>query len=474
MTRVTLDFETASFCDLKLCGAWRYAEDPNTEVLSLIYHLSDDDTYHLWTPGCGDELLHRLAADPAVTFGSFTSFEQAIWKHVMEPVFHFAPIPISRWVDTQAACALFALHLDLDGALNVMRLPVVKDLEGRKVTLSLSKIDKKTGMLPARTPELLEKVYDYNRVDVVGTVALDGALGPLPEDERRVWEIDQAINQRGITIDLPLVRAARDLCLRASGPLVREFSEITGGLKPTQGAKFLEWLGSHGVVLPNLQKATIAAILGESEDDDATGEENDLELVDLPGDARRALHIRSLVSSASIKKLDRMAACVGFDGRARGLLQYHAASPGRWAGRILQPQNFPRGTVKGDPAAKIAAISTGDAVAIRDEFACDPIELVVSSLRHALVARPGHVFVAGDYAGIEARMVLALAGQHDKTALMASGVDVYCDMASKIFMRMITKETDVRGAADWQEFCSRLRLPDGVENLPSPVLRRPA
>jgi DNA polymerase len=255
-----------------------------------------------------------------------------------------------------------------------------------------------------------------------------------------VWEIDQAINQCGIAIDLPLVRAARSLCLRAAGPLVREFAEITGGLKPSQGAKFLAWLGSRGVDLPNLQKATVAAILGEEDDD--TGEENEFELVDLPGDARRALHIRSLVSSASIKKLDRMAACVGFDGRARGLLQYHAASPGRWAGRILQPQNFPRGTVKGDPEAKVSAILRGEPDTIRDQFGCDPIELVVSSLRHALVAKPGNVFVAGDYAGIEARMVLALAGQHDKTALMSSGVDVYCDMASQIFERTVTKEAD--------------------------------
>jgi DNA polymerase len=30
-----------------------------------------------------------------------------------------------------------------------------------------------------------------------------------------------------------------------------------------------------------------------------------------------------------------------------GLLAYHAASTGRWGGRLVQPQNFPRGEVEG-------------------------------------------------------------------------------------------------------------------------------
>lgn len=445
--KVVLDFETCSLgCDLKLCGADRYAQDPNTEVLSLVYHVNN--TYNLWTPAtaASDDLLRRLAADPSVKFVSHASFEQAIWRWIMVPVFGFAPIPISRWSDTQAACALHALPLDLDHALIVLGLPVVKDLEGRKVTLDLSKISKKTGMLPAKTPEIMEKVYDYNRIDVVGTVHLHDALGELPDCERKVWEIDQAINQRGIKIDLPFVRAAKRLVKDGTSPLVQEFREITG-LNPTQGAKFLQWLGDKGVELPNLKKETVAAILGE--DDEADPADELSELGTLPEDARRALDIRALVGSSSLKKLDRMEACVGFDGRARGLLQYHAAATGRWAGRILQPQNFPRGSdVEGGTVEeKISAVLAGDRAAILHGFTragrpCDPLELVVASLRHALLAGDGCTFIAGDYAGIEARIVLALAGQHDKTELMAKGLSPYCDVAGLIYGRPIDKYKD--------------------------------
>ena len=287
--KVVLDFETASFCDLKLCGADRYAQDPNTEVLSLVYHVNN--TYNLWTPATAtsDELLRRLAADPSVQFVSHASFEQAIWRWIMVPVFGFAPIPIVGWVDTQASCALHALPLDLDHALSVLGLPIVKDLEGRKVTLDLSKINKKTGMLPAKTPEIMEKVYEYNRIDVVGTVHLHDALGELPDSERKVWEIDQAINQRGIKIDLPFVRAAKRLVKDGTSPLVQEFRELTG-LNPTQGAKFLGWLDAQGVHLPNLRKETVTAILGE---DDADFQDDDIEWggpiwVVLPRDATKS------------------------------------------------------------------------------------------------------------------------------------------------------------------------------------------
>lgn len=61
------------------------------------------------------------------------------------------------------------------------------------------------------------------------------------------------------------------------------------------------------------------------------------------------------------------------------------------------------------------------------------IPIVASSLRHSLIASPGNRLLIGDFAGIEARLVLALAGQHDKTELMASGQDVYRDMARLIY-----------------------------------------
>jgi DNA polymerase len=67
--------------------------------------------------------------------------------------------------------------------------------------------------------------------------------------------------------------------------------------------------------------------------------------------------------------------------------------------------------------------------------------VIVSGLRHAIIASPGRRLGVGDFAGIEARVALAGAGQHDKTEMMASGQDVYIDMANAIYKRTdITKD----------------------------------
>ena len=426
---VVCDFETLSMLDLKTAGAWAYAEHFTTEIISLDFTL-DDGPHELWTPVTWerrglypqtvkvDHRLFDLAANPSVKFVSHASFEQAIWHHIMVGVWGFAPIPIERWIDTQAACALHAIPIDLDGALRVMALPVTKDLVGRRATLALSRLNKKTGMVPQATRSDLEKVHAYNRVDVDGTVLLHRAFGDVEGRERQVWELDQRINQRGIGVDYDFVRGARRIVAAARDPLIAQFKSLTG-VAPGQVAAVRGWLEGQGMVLPNLQADMIDEAIAEPE-----------RYPEATEDAWQALKWRALTSSASVKKLDAMAACTNADGRARGLLQYHRAGTGRWAGRIIQPQNLPRPTVElpKDAEEVAAAISIGEVGAVQQWG--EPIEVVSSALRHAFV---GNSFGAGDFAGVEARMVLALAGQKDKCDLLASGADVYRDVAADIF-----------------------------------------
>lgn len=440
MAEIILDFETASHADLKECGAWRYSEDVTTEILCLCY--TCDGEIITWKPGDPRTLLTILAADPETIFIAHNAgFEKAIWRNIMVPLYVLPDVPNSRWDDTLAACAMRAIPLDLDRATLAMRLVNRKDKEGSALTRRMSQPNRK-GYYD-RTPETLSKVYRYCEQDILAERDLRTRLGPLPAGERNVWLLDQRINERGVLLDLPFIEKAQQVVDRASIPLVEEFSQITGGLKPSQVAKVRAWVEDQGVYLDSLNKEAVAAMLGEGEENDETP----LDAAILPDNVHRALLIRSLVGSASIKKLARMRACVGTDGRARGLLQYHGASPGRWAGRLLQPQNFPRGTItdasgnKFLPETLVEAIMSGDPETV--EMIIGPaIESVVSALRHTIIASPGRVLLSGDFAGVEARMVLALSGQGDKTELMASGKDVYCDMAEQIYKRPIDKKKD--------------------------------
>ena len=263
----------------------------------------------------------------------------------------------------------------LDKALTALGLPIEKDKEGQRLVRSLSRPDRKTGAYPELTPAIVERVAEYNRIDILALEAMRGqGLGRLSAAEQAVWELDQRINARGIAIDVGFVEAAKRIADRQMGEVIAEFAQLTGDISPHQVQKTRAWLKGRGCVLPNLDSETVG---------DA------LELAGLPDDVRRVLEIRQITAATSLKKLDAMLACVGADGRARGLLQYHGAATGRWSGQLIQPQNFPRPTLEADvdPEELAAAVKTGDPERLR----CwgKPIDVLVSGLRHALTAADG-------------------------------------------------------------------------------------
>lgn len=420
-----------------------------TEVLVLRWAYSDSERIGFWIPGMKfpDEL--RSALDNGVLFIAHNaSFEKAIWRLHMVPVYGWPDIPNNHWDDTMARCANLVIPQDLDMATRVLRLPALKDTGASSLVVGLSKFDRK-GYAPEITQETLDTAYEYCADDCRAQKGLRERIGTLSPAERQVWLLDQEINERGVCLDIPLIKAMQKVVDGGTIPLVAEFKKLTGGLK-LGSQKLKDWCAERGVFIPNLQKETLTKLLAEDPDneeyDELAGDEEDAP-VELPGDVRRALRIKQLVGSAAVKKLPRALSCVSSDGRARGLLQYHGASPGLWAGRLLQPQNFPRGTLQVQdgwdadgkeeksaykPDVIVDALMTGDANYVETVIG-PPVETVVSSLRHIIIPTPGNELVVGDFAGIQARIVLAAAGQHDKTALMASGADVYIDMACDIY-----------------------------------------
>jgi DNA polymerase len=424
-----LDFETrninpAGSCNLKAVGAARYAVDSGTEILVLGYQ--DGAGRGSWRMGEDSERLKALILDPEVHFVSFGAFDRLIWSEIMVKRHGFPPIPVERWFDLQATCAYLNLPRDLKKVLPVVGATARKDDAGRALVLSLSRRDKKTGLYPELTAERLEGVRAYNSGDIAGTVELHAMYGELPASEREIWLLDQKINERGIQIDLDFVTAAKAIAEASTAPLVEEFTALTKGegeafpegLVPTQVERLREWLQSRGCSLPNLEDETIAEALKERV---------------LSDEVRRALLIRQITASTSLKKLDAMLACAGTDGRVRGTLRFRGARTGRWSGALVQPQNFPRPTFEiPDPEALVTAVLSRDPAMLRP-WSEQPLEVLAGALRLAITAREGSMLGGGDFALIEAGTLLALAGQKDKCELLASGSDPYRDMACTIY-----------------------------------------
>jgi DNA polymerase len=128
------------------------------------------------------------------------------------------------------------------------------------------------------------------------------------------------------------------------------------------------------------------------------------------------------------------------DGRAYGLLQYSGATQThRWAGRGLQIQNFPRGSLSEDWTdeemglfvRKIKEDNVDQLIGAG--LASDPIDAIKSSLRGMFVGD----FAVCDYAQIEARVLPWLAGQEDLLEAFREGQDIYKKTAAQIYKKNI-------------------------------------
>jgi DNA polymerase len=201
--------------------------------------------------------------------------------------------------------------------------------------------------------------------------------------------------------------------------MLADFHRLTNlGISPTQRDKLLHWLVENGIELKDLRKGTIDQTLKKP----------------LSDDIRRILRIRKEFVASSLAKLDKVLVQSDKAGRARGLLQYHGARTGRWTGRGIQPQNLPRPLIKVksfEIETLVAQIKSGDRKAL--EARGDPIDVLVSSLRHIVVARDGALLAVGDFSMIEACILLALAGQRDKCELIRAGKDPYRDMGVLLY-----------------------------------------
>jgi DNA polymerase len=260
-------------------------------------------------------------------------------------------------------------------------------------------------------------------------------LGP---SERHTWVLDQRINQRGIKIDKEFVHASIDVLDQVRVPMTERFKELTG-LRPTQREKVLNWVNDQGIPLGDMKKETLNAIL---DPDDEFGIEDFSE--PLPYHVHEVLTLRRSLASSSVSKLRRMLECASdYDGRVRYSTQYHGARTGRDAGRLIQIQNYPRGEIgtrQGLTADILAdAILTRDLDKIRELWGPDIFSAVISSLRSCIVPEKGKILIAGDFAQVEAKNLLSMAGQHDKAEMLHSGQDAYAEMASLIFRKPINK-----------------------------------
>lgn len=323
-------------------------------------------------------------------------FEKSVWENVCVPKYNFPKLDDTSWSCSAALAATRALPRALDKVGETLALPIQKNHDGKLVMMQLSRPgqDGKFNSDPLK----LSTLYSYCLDDVRAEREVSKRLGTLNSFERRVWLLDQKINKRGVPLDVEVIKGAIKIIETYTKVLEEEMSKLTDGrLTNTRQVAALQlWLEENKVLVDNVQKATVEAVLNRT---------------DISPKVRRVLEVRQALGQTSTAKYYAMLNFLCSDGTAKDQFMYSGASTLRWSGRGIQFQNLPRGALKVSEEV-YAAIKSGSYRQLR--LHGDVMDLLSSSIRGVAAAPEGFDFLDSDFSNIEGRVLAWIAGEEWK------------------------------------------------------------
>jgi DNA polymerase len=458
MKNLSIDIETYSGYDLSKCGVYKYAESPDFEILLFGYSVDGgeiqvvdltsgetlppeilgaltDDNVQKWAFNANFErvCLSRYLSDMGISLDPFANNHHS--AAVLGNAKYLNP---ASWRCAMVWSAYMGLPLSLEGAGAVLGLEKQKLTEGKELIRYFCSPCKpttangqRTRNLPEHEPGKWESFKEYNRRDVEAELSIQERLAKFPVPDN-VWEEyahDQEINDRGVALDMTLVRNAIKADTRSRTELTRLMKELTDLDNPNSVQQMKQWLADNGMETDSLGKKVVAELLK-----------------DAPEPLGKVLALRQQLAKSSVKKYQTMENAVCADGRARGMFQFYGANrTGRWAGRLIQMQNLPQNHLPDIEEAR-GLVHDGDFAAL--ELLYDNIPDVLSQLiRTAFVPKDGCKLIVADFSAIEARVIAWLAGERWRNDVFSTHGKIYEASASQMFnvpMEDVTKGSPLR------------------------------
>lgn len=409
MRHLSVDVETYSSVNLADCGAYKYAESEDFEVLLFGYSV-DFGEPEVIDLACGEDIPMEIV---------MMLFDPTVRKHAFNAAFEW--ITLSRyfkltrkeqlaWARQWHCTMIHAYYLGYAGNLDMVGKAVGLPEDKQKLATGKALIryfscpvkatktnGGRTRNLPHHDPEKWKLYKEYNRMDVVAETNIYMKLRgiPVPDFIWEQWFTDLKINSRGVPMDHELIIGAIECDRIDREHQMSKFKQLTGLVNPASNTQLLSWVTQHGVDMPNMQKATVADTLKRD---------------DLPEEVREALELKKEVSKTSIRKYNKMLDYECHDGRARGIIQFYgASSTGRYAGRGLQIQNLKRCYLSDlDTPRELAKQQNYEALNMLYDSVSDTLSQLI---RTALVASSGRILLDADFSAIEARVLAVLAGE---------------------------------------------------------------
>lgn len=421
-----IDLETYSDIDIGKCGAYRYVDSPNFEILLLAYAYDDEPVTVIdvaqkesWPMQVLDDILSSEVTKVA---------HNAAFERICLSKFLRTKLDPKAWHCTMVHAMSLGFPASLADVGKALKLEEDKQkmAVGKRLITYFCKPCKPTMANGQRTRNYphhdLDKwnlFKEYNRQDVVTEQAIYDRLMkfPLPESEQALYRLDQSINDYGIGVDTDLMNKVIGFSKNYEASLRKECEELTGGINIHSVVQLKQWLTEQeGQPIDSLTKDDVDQLLK----------------LDLKPGSRRILELRQETGKTSVKKYEAFERSICSDGRIHGAFQFYGAGrTGRWAGRLIQPQNFPRNAFEDIALARqLVKSEQWDEI----EMLYGSMNDVFSTLIRTLIVPPeGMTFAIADYSAIEARVVAWMADEKWRQDVFANGGDIYCMSATQMF-----------------------------------------
>lgn len=426
MQTLSIDLETYSDQPLAKTGVYRYVESPDFEILLFAYSVDGDPVQQI-DLACGEKIPPAILAaleDDKVTKWAFNAnFERiCLSRFLGYPTGDY--LEPDSWKCSMVWAAYMGLPLSLEGAGAVLGLEKQKLAEGKDLIkyfcqpcAPTKSNGQRTRNLPKHAPDKWLAFKKYNIRDVETEMSIQARLlkYPVPDSVWEEYHLDQEINDRGVGLDMELVRQAIQMDGRSRSELTQAMKELTSLYNPNSVQQMKQWLADNGVETDTLGKKAVAELLKTA-----------------PPQLQKVLTLRQQLAKSSVKKYQAMETAVCADGRARGMFQFYGANrTGRWAGRIIQMQNLPQNHLDDLSEARGLVRAGGfDALEMLYEDVPDTLSQLI---RTAFVPQENRKFIVADFSAIEARVIAWLAGEKWRQDVFAEGKDIYCASASQMF-----------------------------------------
>lgn len=435
MKTMEIDIETYSEENLGKCGVYRYAESPSFEILLFGYSI-DSGPVIVVDLASGEtipnEVLDALSDDSVTKWAFNATFERVCLSSYLgrlgrtirrgNPGARY--LDPSGWKCSMIWSATLGLPLSLEGVGTVLGLEKQKLSEGKELIryfcqpcTPTKSNGGRTRNLPSNAPDKWSLFKRYNLRDVETEMGIQHRLCrfPVPDSVWDEYHIDQEINDRGVKVDLELVKEAIALDGISRTELMDSMKRLTELENPNSVQQMRQWLSDNGLETESLGKKVVAQLITT-----ATPE------------LQKVLRLRQQLAKSSVKKYQAMENAVCSDGRARGMFQFYGANrTGRFSGRLVQLQNLPQNHLP-DLSQARSLVRSGNYEAL--SLLYEDVPATLSQLiRTAFVPADGTRFIVSDFSAIEARVIAWMAGEQWRVDAFANGDDIYCASASQMF-----------------------------------------